>query len=287
MKNNIIAIMYDFDKTLCTKDMQEYTFIPNLGIDSSEFWQNANKLREEDKMDQVLTYMYLMVKKTEELGYHLTRDYLNKMGKDIELFPGVNDWFKRINEYGREKGVTIEHYIISSGVKEIIEGSVIGNNFKKIFASEFYYDNSGHAVWPKAAINYTNKTQFLMRINKGILDTADDVNINKKMDEIDRRIAISNMIYIGDGLTDVPCMKLTKDGGGVSIAVYTDKSEKIAKSLLNDERINYMTKADYRESSKIDLIVKKTIDAMAINTELNNLIYKDIAKTEYNMILLK
>ena len=280
MKNNIIAIMYDFDKTLCTKDMQEYTFIPNLGIDSSEFWQNANKLREEDKMDQVLTYMYLMVKKTEELGYHLTRDYLNKMGKDIELFPGVNDWFKRINEYGREKGVTIEHYIISSGVKEIIEGSVIGNNFKKIFASEFYYDNSGHAVWPKAAINYTNKTQFLMRINKGILDTADDVNINKKMDEIDRRIAISNMIYIGDGLTDVPCMKLTKDGGGVSIAVYTDKSEKIAKSLLNDERINYMTKADYRESSKIDLIVKKTIDAMAINTELNNLIYKDIAKTE-------
>lgn len=280
MKNNIIAIMYDFDKTLCTKDMQEYTFIPNLGIDSSEFWQNANKLREEDKMDQVLTYMYLMVKKTEELGYHLTRDYLNKMGKDIELFPGVNDWFKKINEYGREKGVTIEHYIISSGVKEIIEGSVIGNNFKKIFASEFYYDNSGHAVWPKAAINYTNKTQFLMRINKGILDTADDVNINKKMDEIDRRIAISNMIYIGDGLTDVPCMKLTKDGGGVSIAVYTDKSEKIAKSLLNDERINYMTKADYRESSKIDLIVKKTIDAMAINTELNNLIYKDIAKTE-------
>lgn len=276
MKNNIIAIMYDFDKTLCTKDMQEYTFIPNLGIDSSEFWNNANKLREVDKMDQVLTYMYLMVQKTEELGYHLTKDYLNKMGDDIELFPGVCDWFKRINEYGKEKGVIIEHYIISSGVKEIIEGSKIGTNFKKIFASEFYYDEYGHAVWPRVAINYTNKTQFLMRINKGILDTADDNSISKKMEEKDRRIAISNMIYIGDGLTDVPCMKLTKDGGGVSIAVYTDKSEKIAKSLYADERINYMTKADYREGSKIDLIVKKTIDAMVVNTELNNLSYENI-----------
>ena len=234
MKNNIVAIMYDFDKTLCTKDMQEYTFIPNLGIDSSEFWNNANKLREVDKMDQVLTYMYLMVKKTEELGYHLTKDYLNKMGDDIELFPGVTDWFERINEYGKEKGVIIEHYIISSGVKEIIEGSKIGTKFKKIFASEFYYDDKGHAVWPKVAINYTNKTQFLMRINKGILDTSDDYNINKKMEEKDKRIAISNMIYIGDGLTDVPCMKLTKDGGGVSIAVYTDKSENTAKNLFDE-----------------------------------------------------
>ena len=276
MKNNIVAIMYDFDKTLCTKDMQEYTFIPNLGIDSSEFWNNANKLREVDKMDQVLTYMYLMVKKTEELGYHLTKDYLNKMGDDIELFPGVTDWFERINEYGKEKGVIIEHYIISSGVKEIIEGSKIGTKFKKIFASEFYYDDKGHAVWPKVAINYTNKTQFLMRINKGILDTSDDYNINKKMEEKDKRIAISNMIYIGDGLTDVPCMKLTKDGGGVSIAVYTDKSENTAKNLFDDERINYMTKADYREGSKIDMVVKKTIDAMAINTELNNLSYENI-----------
>ena len=275
MKNKIIALMYDFDKTLCTKDMQEYTFIPNLGISTNEFWNSANKLREIDKMDSVLTYMYLMVKKTDDIGYHLTKDYLNKMGHDIELFPGVKDWFERINEYGKEKGVTIEHYIISSGVKEIIEGSSIGKYFKKVFASEFYYDELGHAVWPKVAINYTNKTQFLMRINKGILDISDDYNINKKMDDADKRISMSNMIYIGDGLTDVPCMKLTKDGGGVSIAVYTDKSKKVAEDLYNDGRINYMAKSDYTEGSKIDTIVKKTIDAMAINTELNNLSYEE------------
>ena len=158
MDNKIIAIMYDFDKTLCTKDMQEYSFIPNLGMDANAFWSEANKLRNIDKMDQVLTYMYLMVKKTNDLGYHVTRDYLNKMGENIELYPGVINWFERINKYGMEHGIKIEHYIISSGVKEIIEGSSIGKYFKKIYASEFYYDEHGHAVWPKIAINYTNKT---------------------------------------------------------------------------------------------------------------------------------
>jgi len=268
MDNKIVAIMYDFDKTLCTKDMQEYTFIPNLGMTPSEFWTTANKLREVDKMDQVLTYMYLMKKKTEDKGNYLTREYLSTLGEKIELFPGVSTWFERINEYAKKKGITIEHYIISSGVKEIIEGSKIGKYFKKIYASEFYYDENGHAVWPNIAINYTNKTQFLMRINKGTLDIADDYGINKKMDKKDRRIAFSNMIYIGDGITDIPCMKLTKDGGGVSIAVYTEKSKNVATDLYNDERVNYMAVADYSDGSKMDLIVKKTIDAMAINAEL-------------------
>lgn len=276
MSKKVIAIMYDFDKTLCTKDMQEYTFIPNLGIDSNSFWSDANKLRHEDKMDQVLTYMYLMVKKTEDLGYHLTRKYLNDMGSDIELFPGVSDWFSRINKFGLEHGVTIEHYIISSGVREIIEGSVIGKYFKNIYASEFYYDEFGHAVWPKIAINYTNKTQFLMRINKGVLDVADDYNINKKMRTQDKRIPMTQMIYIGDGLTDVPCMKLTKDGGGVSIAVYTDKSKKIAKDLYDDDRINYLAKADYTDGSKIDMYVKKSIEVMATRSILSDSILDDI-----------
>ena len=271
MKNKIIAIMYDFDKTLCTKDMQEYTFIPNLGIDANKFWTDANKLRQNNKMDQVLTYMYLMFQKTTNNNTTIKRNYLNKIGKDIELFPGVSTWFDRINKYGKKHGVTIEHYIISSGLKEIIEGSVIGKKFKQIYASEFLYNEDGNAVWPKIAVNYTNKTQFLVRINKGILDISNDDDLNKKMLEDAKRISTSNMIYIGDGLTDVPCMKLTKDGGGVSIAVYTEKSMKIAKSLYDDGRINYAAKADYKEGSNLDTIVKKTIESMAINTELNNL----------------
>lgn len=276
MRNKIIAIMYDFDKTLCTKDMQEYTFIPNLGITPEEFWRDCDKIRKDNKMDQVLTYMYLMFYKTISNNVTLKRKYLNDIGDDICLFPGVEDWFQRINKYGEEHGVQIEHYIISSGLKEIIEGSKIGKYFKEIYASEFYYNESGNAVWPKLAVNYTNKTQFLIRINKGILDISDDYHLNRKMLKDERRISTSNMIYIGDGLTDVPCMKLTKDNGGVSIAVYTDKSYDVAKELLADDRINYMAQADYREGSRMDLIVKKTIDAMSINTELNNLNYEEI-----------
>ena len=278
MRNNIIAIMYDFDKTLCTRDMQEYTFLPNLGIEVSDFWNEANKLRENNKMDQVLTYMYLMFRKTVDNNRSLKRTYLNEMGKNIELFPGVMEWFDRINEYGKSLGFEVGHYIISSVLKEIIEGSKIGDKFKQIYASEFFYNEDGNAMWPKLAVNYTNKTQFLIRINKGILDISDDNSLNNKMLDDDKRISTSNMIYIGDGYTDVPCMKLTKENGGVSIAVYTDKNYETAKKLLKDERINYLVKSDYTDGSEIDEIVKKTIKSMAINTELKNITYKQMNK---------
>ena len=270
--------MYDFDKTLCARDMQEYTFFPSLGIDANGFWNEANKLRENCKMDQVLSYMYLMFKKTVENNRSLKRDYLNSMGENIELFPGVMEWFDRINEYGKSLGFEIEHYIISSGLKEIIEGCPIGDKFKCIYASEFFYNEDGNAMWPNLAVNYTNKTQFLMRINKGILDISDDNSLNDKMLDDARRISTSNMIYIGDGYTDVPCMKLTKENGGVSIAVYTDKNYDTAKKLLLDGRINYMVKSDYNDGTEIDEIVKKTIKSMSINTELKNISYKQANK---------
>ena len=276
MRNNIIAIMYDFDKTLSTRDMQEYTFFPNLGIEAESFWNEANKLREYNKMDQVLSYMYLMFKKTVDNNRSLKRDYLKQMGENIELFPGVVEWFERIDKYGKSLGFEIEHYIISSGLKEIIEGSKVGDKFKCIFASEFFYNEDGNAMWPKLAVNYTNKTQFLMRINKGILDISDDDRLNDKMLDNDRRISTSNMIYLGDGFTDVPCMKLTKENGGVSIAVYTDKNRDTAKKLLNDGRINYMVPADYQEGSEIDEIIKKTIKLMAVATELKNITHKQV-----------
>ncbi len=250
--------MYDFDKTLCTKDMQEYTFIPNLGINPKDFWEEATNLRKKDNMDSVLSYMFLMKDKMDKLGRPLTKKYLHEMSKNIEFFPGVEEWFKRINDYGRKYGRTIEHYIISSGLKELIEGSSIGNNFKCIFASEFYYDNKRNAVWPKLAINYTNKTQYLKRINKGVLDTSDDYNINKKMQESDKRIEVANMIYIGDGITDVPCMKLTKEGGGTSIAVYT-------KNNIDNYTIN----------SPIEKKKKKTIESISINVKLKDLSLKN------------
>ena len=269
-----MAICYDFDKTLCAKDMQEYTFIPNLGINASEFWKEADEIRKENKMDQVLTYMYLMFKKMVSNNRSLKRKYLNDMGKNIELFDGLEEWFERVNEYGKSVGMKVEHYIISSGLKEIIEGTKIGKYFKQIYASEFFYNEDGNAIWPKLAVNYTNKTQFLSRINKGVLDISDDTSLNRKMIDNARRISTANMIYIGDGYTDVPCMKLTKEGGGVSIAVYTDKTIKTAQNLLKEERINYLALADYTKDSEIDKIIKKVIQNMAINTEMKNITYK-------------
>lgn len=262
---NTIALIYDFDKTLCDRDMQEYSFIPNLGIDAKDFWNEADNIRKENKMDQVLTYMYLMFKKSKDKNIKLTRSYLNKMGENIKFFPGVVEWFDRINEYGKERGYIIEHYIISSGLKEIIEGSEIYKYFHQIYASEFYYDESNNACWPKITINYTNKTQYLIRINKGVLDISDDYKINRKMLNEDRRIPATNMIYIGDGLTDIPCMKLTKDRGGISICVYNREKKQVVDDILEDERVNYVALANYTEGSEIDNIVKNRIDMIAKN----------------------
>ena len=274
MKPSRIAIMYDFDKTLCSKDMQEYTFIPNLGIKPIDFWNEATRLRKEENVDSVLSYMYLIKHEMEKQNKPLTRTYLKEMGKNVELFDGVKEWFDRINKYGKKYGIEIEHYIISSGIKEIIEGTPIGKKFKCIFASEFYY-KKGNAVWPRIAINYTNKTQYLMRINKGTLDISDDYSINKKMPNNERRIETTNMIYIGDGITDVPCMKLTKEGGGTSIAVYQNNNIKTAKTLKEDERINYIVPADYKENSPIDIIVKKKIESISLCNELKDLSIKN------------
>ena len=167
-KKPIIAFLYDFDKTLCTTDMQDYTFIPSLGYTPGEFWSIANSFGFENRMDGLLAYMYTMIEECRKKGIRLDRDYLVSCGHAIELFPGVQDWFSRINAFGETLGVEIEHYVLSSGLREIIEGSGVSHEFKEIYACEFFYNEEGLASWPKLDVNFTNKTQFVYRINKGI-----------------------------------------------------------------------------------------------------------------------
>jgi hypothetical protein len=268
MSKPIIAIMYDFDKTLSTADMQEYGFIPGLGMDSKEFWGGVAELRKAENMDPVLAYLYYMIKMAAEKVVPVTRDALVESGKNIEYYPGVEEWFKRINSYGEENGVTVEHYVISSGIKEIIDGSSINKYFKKVYACEFLYDENKKAVWPKVAVNYTNKTQFLFRINKGILDTWDDKKLNAYLPENERPIPFRNMIYIGDGLTDVPCMQLVKKNKGQSIAVFHECKKEVANQLLSEDRVDFITEADYRKDSELDHIVKTIIEKMAVVEKL-------------------
>ena len=264
----IIAFMYDFDKTLCTKDMQEYTFIPNLGTTSEEFWKESGELAKENKMDGILAYMYIMREKARSSHIPVRRDDFVKLGKDLEFFPGVPSWFDRINRIGEEQEVIIEHYIISSGLREIIEGSSIYDKFHAVFACEFFYDENNVACWPKNVVNYTTKTQFLYRVNKGVLDLSKDEELNQYTPEDDRRIPFRNMVYIGDGITDVPCMKLVKVNGGYSIAVYQEGKKSAVTDFLHDNRVNYIEPADYSEGSPLENIARDIIRQMAIKDSL-------------------
>lgn len=255
----VIALLYDFDKTLSTRDMQEYTFIPELGMSAKEFWEESNQLTQDEKMDGILAYMYLMICKSKSKNLPIRREDFVKQGRDIQFFPGVEDWFGRMEAFGREQGVKIEHYLISSGLKEIIEGSKIKGNFKEIYACEFHYDASGVADWPRMVVNYTTKTQFLFRINKGSLDISDDDTVNRYVPEDDRPVPFRNMVYFGDGITDVPCMKLVKTHGGKSIAVYQKQTRPVAAGLLRDDRVDYIAPADYSEGGELCQLVQEII----------------------------
>ncbi len=259
----IVAIMYDFDKTLCTKDMQDYSFIPSLGMTESEFWSFANELGTNEHMDSVLAYMYAMVKMSKDKNIPILRQKLVDMGRNVELFSGVESWFERISDFGSEQGVQVEHYVISSGMKEIIEGTSISKYFKSIFACEFLYDENGNGIWPKTDVNYTNKTQFVYRINKGVLDVANDNDLNRSMPDDSKRVPFCNMIYIGDGLSDVPCMKMMKAYGGYSIAVYQSRDSKV-EDLLRNDRVDYIYPADYSAGTGLDTTVRNIIRKMAI-----------------------
>lgn len=317
-----LAIIYDFDKTLSPRDMQEYGLIPDLGMKAEDFWQEVNALIDKEEMDSILAYTFLLVAKSRALNRAITLDTFHKMGQHIQFFKGVlgeatdttsntpklshpgvsrsekgnpgsgslavgskvestvnQSWFERINRFCQSSDLEIEHYIVSSGIKEIIEATPIAKYFKKIYACEFLYDSQGCIQWPKIAINYTNKTQFIFRINKGVLEITHDSDqkLNDYTPEEQRRIPFANMIYIGDGFTDVPCMKLVKTHGGHSIAVFDpDKESKLfsepknlpAPELLRTSRVNTIVKADYSEGSQLEQIVQMIINKIYADAKL-------------------
>lgn len=264
----VVAICYDFDKTLSPDDMQAQGFIQSVGYDVAEFWQESNGLAESNDMDQNLAYMFKMMAAAE--GRVLfTKDTLLECGAKVRLFPGVEDWFRRIREYGERHGVIVEHYIISSGLKEMIEGTAIAGEFEKIYASAFFYNDKNVAKWPAQVVNYTNKTQFLFRIEKGVLD-INDPGVNEAFAPEDIRVPFRNMIYIGDSDTDIPCMKLVNSYGGHSIGVYnTDTLDKTkVYKMMREGRIKYYAPANYSEGAQLDELVKAIIDRTATNEKL-------------------
>ncbi|WP_300672744.1 HAD family hydrolase [Desulfoluna sp.] len=272
-----MAIAYDFDGTLSPGNMQEYDFIPRLNVASRDFWAEVDAYARENDADQILAYMGLMLKKAKQHEVPVRREDFHAFGAEIALFEGVEGWFDRINAYGKEKGVKISHYIVSSGLREMIRGTVIAGCFDAIFASGFMYDHHGIASWPALAVNYTTKTQYLFRINKGSLDVHDHSRINKHLPQEERVVPFSNMVFIGDGETDVPSMRVVKNMGGHAIAVYVPGkrgAKSMASTFLTDGRATLIAPANYTAESRMDQSVKAIIDKVAGNAKLSELAKK-------------
>ncbi len=278
------ALIYDFDGTLSHGNMQERNFIPAIGMNKKNFWTEVGSVSKKHQADNILVYMKLMLDKASAATVPVREKDFKDYGKNLSFFKGIlsypngtsqeDGWFERINKYGVKSGIKVEHYIVSSGIREMIEGTKLAKKFKAIYASSFFYDQNGVAVWPALAINYTTKTQYLFRINKGSLDISDNKIINKFIPEENRAIPFSNMVYIGDGDTDIPCFRLVKDRGGHSIAVYkpnTKGAKNKTEKLMDEGRVNFIAPADYRNGSYVDKIVKSIIDKIQIDKTLNRL----------------
>lgn len=270
----VAALVYDFDGTLSPGSMQEHSFIPQLGVDKEEFWREVNGEAAALGADNILIYMHRMVEAARVSSLGFRREDIIGYGADIGFFPGVEDWFERMTAHGAAAGLAVEHYIISSGLEDMILGSRIGDRFKAVFASRFKYDVNDVPVWAASAVNYTNKTQFLFRINKGALDLADHVTVNRHAPPEERPVPFSNMVYLGDGDTDIPCMRTVKEMGGRSIGVYPDgadaKQADIA-AMRAVGRINYGCAADYREGAALDVYVRAALDKIGADEALKGL----------------
>ena len=268
-----LAIIYDFDGTLAPGNMQDRQFIPDIGMTSAEFWREVDAVAEENLADGILSYMFVMLEKAKSAGIPVRREDLLARSGEIEFFPGVEEWFDRINDYGHSRGVAVEHYVISSGNSEIIEGTAIAGRFSRIYGSKFLYDAQGFAVWPAVAINFTTKTQYLFRINKGAHDWKDGSIINKYVPQSERPVPFENMVYIGDGETDVPCFRLVKDLGGLSIAVYDGGAHEQAEQYRKEGRVNSVSPAIYTENSGLDCTVKSYIDLLGARSTLRQVLH--------------
>ena len=273
-KKPIVALIYDFDGTLSPGNMQEFGFIQAIGSTPQEFWTMSDGIAKGQDASNILAYMKLMHEEAKKHGISLRRSEFRNFGKHIRLFSGVKEWFKLVNEYGEAKGVKIEHYINSSGLKEIIEGCPIAHEFKHIFACTYLYDSSGEAEWPGIAVDYTAKTQFMFKINKGIFSSRDSKRVNESTTDEDKRVPFPNMIYFGDGDTDVPCMKIVTMFGGNSIAVYNPESAQkkaTAEKLRRQGRVNFVAPAVYTKEGKAYKVVCAIIDKIKAENELQHL----------------
>ena len=273
-KKPIVALIYDYDGTLSPGNMQEFGFIQAVGKTAEEFWRMSDSIAIGQDASNVLAYMKLMFDEAKRNGIKLRREDFKRFGQNIQLFDGVREWFRLVNRYGEEHGVKIEHYINSSGLKEIIEGSPIAHEFTHVFAGTFLYDANGEAEWPGISVDYTTKTQFLFKSSTGIFSARDNKQVNESIADDKKRIPFTHMIYFGDGDTDVPCMKIVGMFGGHSIAVYDPQNERkkaTAAKLKRQGRVAFAVPAVYTPDAPAYRVVTAIIDKIKADWVLSRL----------------
>lgn len=256
------AIVYDFDGTLAPGNIQEHSFLPDHEMDKGIFWDRVTTLSKKHDCDQILVYMREMLRLANDKGVPITKERLRRYGANLKLYTGVESWFTRLNVYAANHKLELEHYVVSSGNEEIIRGCQISDRFKQIFASRFIYNEEETADWPGLAINYTTKTQYLFRINKGISNSSDNKAVNRWIPLDKRPIPFERMIFIGDGDTDIPSMKMVRHQGGHAIGVFdpdlweNPETQTKLHHLISEDRANYVAPADYKQGGQLDVIVK-------------------------------
>jgi len=261
-----VALVYDFDGTLAPGNMQEYGLLQALGYDSPQaFWQQCDDLALRQDAGGVLASQYMFLHAALQQGLKPTRELFRQYGAKVQYFPGVEEWFGRINAYGRSLGLEVEHYIDSSGLTEMIEGTTIAKEFTHIYACSYIYDEEGIASWPAVAVDYSTKVQFLAKISKGVREVSDSKRVNEYVADCERAIPMRHIIYLGDGETDVPSMRTVKAEQGHSIAVFSSEAKRLlARQLINNGRVNFACPADYREGSETDRVVKHILEGIAL-----------------------
>lgn len=266
-----VALVYDFDGTLAPGNMQEFGLLQALGYDNpNDFWNICDQLAKTNDAGGIAVVMYAIQAAAQRAGMQCTRTFLREYGNKVQFFPGLMKWFEHINTYAAQIGVDVKHYINSSGIKEMIEGCAIAEVFERIYACSYLYDSQGDACWPAVVVDYTKKTQFLYKINKGIREVSDHVRINEFVPSDQRPVPFERMIYFGDGETDVPCMRTVKANGGHSFAVYgNDKKRALAQQLLAEGRVNFACTADYTEEGEMMVIVKRILDKIKADYTLS------------------
>ena len=279
-----VALIYDFDGTLSPRNMQEYDFLKDIGIEDKDvFWQEVDSLVKKHEASNILCYMKLMIDKSRMAGKSIRRQAFVDYGKSVELYDGVEKWFDVVEELAQKYDVVVEHYINSSGLKEMIDGTKIASKFKQIYACSFLYNVDEIAEWPAVAVDFTTKTQFLFMINKGISNISENSRVNEYKPEEERPIPFKHMIYFGDGETDIPCMRMVKQYGGNSIAIYNPQiqgKKELAKKLIHENRVNFACAADYSEGSEIHKIVESILSQIKSNFDFRQLEKQNQGKLE-------